>query len=235
MSAVLDLPRARTTSLNTVRKAVRLALEDESPVVLPSVSWATYDQFVRETTDRLRNPRFYYEKGSLLVMPVGPEHEYDNRLIASLAEILAEEFHINFCNLGSTTYQREDLERGFEPDSCFYFANEPKVRGLKRLDMTIHPAPDLVIEVDITSLSVARQSIFAAFGVPEIWRYDGLKMQFLKLTGKTYKPITHSLALPLVTAEKLTEFIAASATLPRLEWVSRVREWAREAISTARS
>ncbi len=225
MSAVLDLPR--TTSLNTVRKAVSLALEDESPVVLPNVSWATYHQFVRENMNRLRNPRFYYEKGSLLVMPVGAEHEYDNRLIASLTEIMAEEFQVNFYNLGSATYQRDDLERGFEPDSCFYFANEPKIRGVKQLDMAIHPPPDLLIEVDITSLSVKRESIFAAFGVPEIWRYDGATLRFLKLEGAKYVPLTHSLALPLLTAEKLTEFIAASATMPRLAWVNHVRAWAR--------
>ena len=90
-----------------------------------------------------------------------------------------------------------------------------------------HPAPDLIIEVDITSLSTNRQSIFAAFGVPEIWRFDGEKMQILKLDNSSYTEIRNSLALPQVTAEKLTEFLEKSETLSRLEWIDGVRTWAK--------
>jgi Uma2 family endonuclease len=93
--------------------------------------------------------------------------------------------------------------------------------------MTIHPAPDLIIEVNITSLSTNRQSIFAAFGVPEIWRFDGEKMQILKLENNQYVEIKHSLALPKVTDEKLSEFLQKSETLSRLEWINEVRNWAK--------
>jgi Uma2 family endonuclease len=141
--------------------------------------------------------------------------------------IFTEEFRINARSLGSSTDQRKDIERGFEPDSCFYFANEPRIRGVKRLDMTIHPAPDLIIEVDITSLSTNRQSIFAAFGVPEIWRFDGEKVRILKLENSQYVEISNSLALPKVTAEKLTEFLEKSETLSRLEWIDEVGTWAK--------
>ena len=228
MSAVLDLPRTtQTTSLRAVKKAVDLALDEQVSVILSNVAWATYDEFVQETMDVIVNPRFYYEKGSLLIMPVTAEHESINRSISSLIDILAEEFRINSRSLGSATYQREDIEKGFEPDSCFYFANEPQIRAVKRLDMTIHPAPDLIIEVDITSPSTGRQNIFAAFGVPEIWRYNGAKMRILKLENDKYVEISNSLALPKVTTEKLTEFVEKSAALSRLEWIGEVRNWAK--------
>ncbi len=227
MSVVLDSTILHKTSISTIKRATEFALKEQVSVILSDVAWETYDQFVQETMDITANPRFYYEKECLLIMPLSAEHESINRVIASIVDSLAEEFQINSRCLGSSTYQRQDIERGFEPDSCFYFENEPKIRGVKRLDMMIHPAPDLIIEVDITSLSTNRQSIFAAFGVPEIWRFDGEKMQILKLETSKYTEISNSLALPKVTSEKLTEFLQKSEILSRLEWISEVRNWAK--------
>jgi Uma2 family endonuclease len=227
MSVVLDLPRTHKTSITTIKRATEFALQEQVSVILSDVDWETYDQFVQETMDIIVNPRFYYEKETLLIMPLTAEHESVNRVIASLVDILAEEFQINSRCLGSATYQRKDIQRGFEPDSCFYFENEQKIRGVKRLDMTIHPAPDLIIEVDITSLATNRQSIFAAFGVPEIWRFDGEKMQILQMENDKYVEIKNSLALPKVTDEVLTDFLNKSQNLSRLEWISEVRNWAK--------
>ena len=226
MSAVLDLPITHTTSLNAIKKAVNLALDEQVSVILSNVAWETYQNTIQEFWGK-QNPHFYYDRGNLLIMSNSSEHEFYNRIIASLIDILAEQFQQNWISLGSATYQREDLEKGFEPDSCFYFANEPQIRGVKRLDMTIHPAPDLIVEVDITSLSTGRQNIFAAFGVPEIWRFDGEKMQILKLENDKYVEIPNSLSLPKVTSEKLTEFVEKSEKLSRLEWISEVRGWAK--------
>ena len=226
MSAVLDLPRTQTTSIQAIKKAVNLALDEQVSVILSNVAWEIYQAAIQEFWGK-QNPHFYYDRGNLLIMSNSSEHEYYNRIIASLIDILAEQFQRNWISLGSSTYQREDIEKGFEPDSCFYFANEEKIRGVKRLDMSVHPAPDLIVEVDITSLSTGRQNIFAAFGVPEIWRFDGEKMQILKLEDDNYVEIKHSLSLSKVTSEKLTEFVDKSEKLSRLEWINEVRHWAK--------
>lgn len=225
MSAVLDLPK--TTSLQAIKQGMKLALEEENSVILSNVSWQTYTQFVEETMDKIRNPRFYFDEGNLLIMSVSSEHEGIKDSIVYLINILTEEFQINARSLGSTTYLKDDIEKGFEPDSCFYFENEPNIRGVKRMDMSIYPAPDLIVEVDITSLSTFRQHIFAAFGVPEIWRFDGEKMQILRHENDKYIEIPSSLALPKVTPEKLTEFVRKSEILSRLEWINEVRDWAK--------
>jgi len=227
MSAVLDLPK--TTSIERIYQAVEMALEQQAAVILSNVAWKTYCQLVEEAMDIIVNPRFFYDEGNLLIMSVSPEHEYYNRIIASLIDALAEQFGKNWLALGSTTYTKDDIEKGFEPDSCFYFTNEEKMRGVKRLDMSVHPAPDLIVEVDITSLSTFRQHIFAAFGVPEIWRFDGERIEILKLEDKKYIPVKNSLALPLVTSEKLTDFIKESQTISRLEWIGKIRDWAKSA------
>lgn len=226
MSAVLDLPITHTTSISAIKKAVNLALDEQVSVILSDVNWETYQDVIQEFWGK-QNPHFYFDKGNLLIMSNSPEHEELKDTIVYLIYIFTEEFRINSRSLGSATYQREDIEKGFEPDSCFYFENEPQIRGVKRLDMTIHPAPDLIIEVDITSLSTGRQNIFAAFGVPEIWRFDGEKMQILELRNDKYVEIANSLALPKVTPEKLTEFVQKSETLSRLEWINEVRAWAK--------
>lgn len=234
MQTVLDLPKtnkrngAENVSLSAIEKFVKIALEEETAMTISPVSWETYNDFVSQTMDKLRNPLFYYENEKLLIMPKSPEHEFACDYIVLFINFVALEWSINCGSLGSATFRKEDLERGFEPDSCFYFANEPKIRGVKRLDMTIHPAPDLIIEVDVTSSSEMRESIFAQFGVPELWRFENDKIEFLKLAKKKYVPIENSLALPLLTAEKLTEFISEAEKLSRLEWLDKVRNWARE-------
>jgi Uma2 family endonuclease len=230
MSAVLDLPK--TTSIEKIYKAVEMARREQAAVILSNISWETYDRFVEETMDKIVNPVLYFENENLLIMVKSAEHEFTNDYIALFINLVCEEWRKSFGSLGSTTFRRDDLEKGFEPDSCFYFENEPKMRGVKRLDMKIHPAPDLIVEVDITSLSTFREHIFAAFGVPEIWRFDGEKMQILKLENDKYVEISNSLALPKVTPEKLTEFVGKSETLSRLEWISEVRDWARGNINT---
>ncbi len=225
MSAVLDIPK--TTSIEKIYQAVEMAREQQAAVILSNVAWKTYGQLVEETMDVILNPHFFYDEGNLLIMSVSPEHEYYNRIIASLIDALAEQFEKNWLALGSTTYTKDDIEKGFEPDSCFYFENEPKMRGVKRLDMSVQPAPDLIVEVDITSLSTFRQHIYAAFGVPEIWRFDGERVEILKLENNKYISIENSLSLPKVSPAVLTDFVKESQTLSRLEWIGKVRDWAK--------
>src|SRR5688500_6748040 len=81
----------------------------------------------------------------------------------------------------SVTLRREDLERGLEPDNCFYTTRWRAIIGKKRFDLTRDPPPDLAIEIDVTSSSLDRQGIYAALGVPEIWRFDGESLRVFQL------------------------------------------------------
>ena len=230
MSAVLDLPRtkkAKNVAFSAVKKIIALALEEEIPITLLSVSWETYEEILSERNGT-RNPRFFYHNGNLLIMPTSLEHEAIIYFLELFINFVTVEWQINCTGFRSATFQREDLEDGFEPDSCFYFGeNEAKMRGKKRFDGLQDPPPDLIIEVDITSPSDVRFETFALFGVPEIWRFYDEKMQILKLENGKYKIAEKSLALPLVVAEKLTEFIYESVNISRLEWIGKVKDWAK--------
>jgi Uma2 family endonuclease len=156
------------------------------------------------------------------------EHEETNRSIATLVELVAEEWEIDLMNLGSTTFEREDLKLGFEPDTCFYFQNAERIRGKDEIDLHIDLPPDLVIEIDITSRSVDKLSIYAAFGVSEVWRYSGKLFMIFKLDAGRYIQINESLALPGLTGAIIVGFIEDSQTLKRLDWMKRIREWAHD-------
>lgn len=68
--------------------------------------------------------RFFYDRGRLEIVSPGeaPEHEEIGDIIASLIKELAVELGMDVFAAGSTTFKREDLDRGFEPDSSFYFS-----------------------------------------------------------------------------------------------------------------
>jgi Uma2 family endonuclease len=149
-------------------------------------------------------------------------------MVALFVEVIAEEMNINVRGLGSTTFRREDLQRGFEPDACFYVQSATRIRGKTELDLTIDPPPDVVIEVDLTNPSLPKFPIFAQLGVPEVWRYDGRQWEIFRLIGQEYVEQVRSTAFLALTAEVLTNMLAESRSLERLAWLQRVRTWVRE-------
>ena len=198
----------------------------EQKVILHNVRWETYERLLAEHADSSA-PRFTYDRGELEIMSPSPEHERLNRRLAQLVLALAEEMGVEAEDLGSTTFRREDLECGFEPDSCFYIENEGLIYGKDRVDLSVDPPPDLVVEIDITSPSISKMPIYVQIGVPEIWRYDGERLTMWKLEGSRYAEITESLALPLLTNSVASDFAEKSKTTKRTTWLMAVREWAR--------
>ena len=195
--------------------------------MLSNISWGTYESLLADLED-CSAPRLTYDRGSLEIENLSFKHELFNGAASLIVNVLAEEFDINSRGLGSTTFRREDLKRGFEPDSCFYFQNEPLIRAKDRLDLTIDPPPDLVVEIDITNPSLDKFSIFAQLGVPEVWRYDGTTSSIFHLEGNSYVERQSSGVLPAVTNAVLTDFLAESLTTSRLAWLRKVRDWARQ-------
>jgi Uma2 family endonuclease len=200
-------------------------------VVLSNVSWQTYEALLADLADSSA-PRLTFDQGTLEIMSPTAEHEEINRTIALLVEIAAEELEIDVRSLGSTTFKREDLARGFEPDSCFYVRNTELVRGKARIDLSVDPPPDLVIEIDITSPSLNKLAIFAKLGVSEVWRYDGEKLHMGRLEKGEYVACQESLAFPALSAGALTDFIQKSRTSKRPDLLRAFRSWLRQRAET---
>ena len=198
----------------------------EQRIVLRNVSWETYERLLADHLDS-SSPRFTYDRGALEIMSPSPEHERVNRSIAMIVEVLAETMNLDWDNLGSTTFKREDLERGFEPDSCFYIQNAESIRGKTKIDLNTDPPPDLIIEIDITSESLNKLPIYAQLGITEVWRYDGKRLIMLALKGDQYIECERSVAFPYLAASVISTFIEESKSLKRAAWLRSIREWAR--------
>jgi Uma2 family endonuclease len=208
----------------------------EGRVLLRNVSWETYERLVAEREER-RVPRFFYDRGVLEIVSPSKKHETISRTGALLVELLAAEVGLDVESSGSTTFKREDLERGFEPDECFYFGDAvERVRGKDDVDLDAgDPPPDLVFEADLTSSSLRKLPIYARLGVPEVWRYAGGQAEILGLIGEDYQRMSQSGTLPSLTSEEFARFVLEGLTKGRPEWVREVRRWARNQRSGSRS
>lgn len=196
-------------------------------VVLDNVSWDLYEHLLAEIGERPIHLTF--DQGQLEIMTLSPLHERVKTMIGRLLEAYAETMDIEMEGLGSTTYRREDLQKGLEPDECYYIANAAAIIGKDELDLSVDPVPDLAIEIDISPPEVARQPIYAALGVPEIWRYDGSKIIYLlrSADGAKYNPSEKSAAFPDLPMDRLSEFIALGLTSGQAAAVRAMCQWLR--------
>ena len=202
--------------------------QPQPPLQLSGISWETYQRIQTELDNH--NLRLTYYQGVLEIMAPSPEHEYFKKVMGRFIETLAEEFLVSLYPLGSTTLDREDLVSGSEPDECFYLTvNKIKVvKGKKRIDLAQDPAPDLVVEVDITNRSRYRSQVYAALRIPEIWRFDGQRLTLLALRNGTYVEIERSVAFPKIEAQAIEVFLQQAIEKDYLELVGEFREWLRK-------
>jgi Uma2 family endonuclease len=205
------------------------AVQPSSPdhcILLYGVRWETYESLLADMQDS-HAAHFAYDQGTLEIMAPSHEHESLKHVIAMLVEVLAGEMEMGIHGAGSTTFRRQDLAKGFDPDECFYIEHAERVRGKKQIDLAQDLPPDLVIEIDITGPSLNKFPIFAALGIPEVWRHDGARVAIFTLVDDVYVERAESLVLPKVTSAILTELIDAGSQLRRPAWLRQVRAWAR--------
>ena len=200
-------------------------------LLVDNVDWRTYTRLLHIFAER-PGYRLTYDRGRLEIMSPLPEHEIDAEFLGRMAITLTEELGLTIMSGGSTTLRRRRRRRGLEPDHCYWIANEPAMRGKRTLDLHIDPPPNLAIEVDVTSSSLDRMSIYAALGVPEVWRLDDRTLTFHALgTNRKYTVVTHSLSFSLVTPADLMGFLAMCAGQDQNSVIRQFRAWVRQQLA----
>ncbi|NJO43238.1 MAG: Uma2 family endonuclease [Cyanobacteria bacterium RU_5_0] len=194
---------------------------------LSGISWQTYETLLEELGDR--HLRLTYNRGTLEIMAPSPEHEFGKEVLGRFVETLAEELEVQIYPLGSTTFKRPELS-GAEPDKCFYIRNIGAVRGKKRLNFSQDPAPDLMIEIDVTSSSTNRLQVYADLGVAEVWIYDGDSLVIQQLQNGAYITSQTSQFFPNVPISDIAGFLQQAETIDYLELVKAFRNWVRSQI-----
>lgn len=197
-------------------------------VQLQNVSWEMFEKILSELGEGYA-VRLAYDKGTLeFKMPL-LGHEDDKEIIGDLVKALIEELNIEFRSAGSTTFKRQDMQSGVEPDQCFYIQNEAAIRGKREIDLAVDPPPDLAIEIDNTNDSRTRFNSYQALRVPELWRYDGqlLKINLLR-DGKYIESDTSQYFPEIPIIEVISQYVEQSKTVGRSATIGAFRVWVRE-------
>jgi len=164
---------------------------DEQRIVLYDVPWATY-VMLRDSLDR-PGIRMTYLEGVLEIMSPSREHELDKTLIARFLELFCLERDIPLFGYGSTTFRKEEAERGLEPDECYS----------REVDKLI---PDLAIEVVKTHGTLDKLDVYRGLGIREVWIFEAGAFRILTLRGDHYEEIARSEVLPEVDLPRLASF-----------------------------
>lgn len=178
----------------------------ERRMVFWDLDWSRY-QTIRQAIGNDRNVRLTYDQGVLEVTMPLEDHEFAVRMIALFIRVLVVELDMNVKTMGSTTLDREILDRSAEPDNAYYIQHWQQVAG-RNVDLAQDPPPDLVVEVDITHTDIKKMDLYASMGIPEFWRYNGEVWRIYCLDGTQYHEVNVSPTFPQVPKDKLYEFLA---------------------------
>jgi Uma2 family endonuclease len=204
----------------------QLTVPSGNTVQLKNISWQTYEAILDDMGEGYAARLAYYKETLEISRPL-PKDERSKSILGDLVKVLLEEVDIDCEPLCSTTFKREDMESGVEPDDCFYIQNEAAIRGKDRIDLTIDPPPDLAIEIDNTSSTSL--SSYQALGVPELWRYNGCVLQINVLQYGKYVENQFSPnfpAFPLI--EVIPQYLEQSKAIGRNATIKAFRNWVRE-------
>jgi Uma2 family endonuclease len=213
----------------TISKAENLVemierMPSESVLTQHGVSWDEYEELL-ETVGDASGLRISYDDGRLQIMTLSQRHERYSTLIGRMVDRVSRLLRIKILFYGSATMRKQRKKKGVEPDACFYVQNATLVGTKDEIDFNVDPPPDVVVEVDLHHESLSKFPIYAALGVPEVWRYDGDSLTIYQLRDEQYVASEASLSLPLFTGAVLTDFLARSPKQDQYDILLAFEDW----------
>ena len=214
-----------TTVLDQPTKAPPIVGEER--FLISDISWDFYVAFCEEIGERPL--RLTYSDRMLEIRITKAPHEFYKKMLAKLIETIILELELPVRSGGSMTFQRKDLEKGFEPDECWWIEHEAEVRTKREFDLQRDPPPDLAIEIEMSRSLVSRVGILAAMGVKELWRHNGRRLRFCVLQDDgTNADQDTSLAFPFLRPADLEPYLQIDDDTDETTRVRRFRDWLRE-------
>jgi Uma2 family endonuclease len=198
--------------------------------VFRDLTWQDYEKVLDVVGEA--HIRVTFDRGNLELMTLSSLHEMYKSWFGRILDILAEELGFQLKGCGSTTMRREDVGRGLEPDECFYLAGTSRVRDWATLNLERDPPPDLAIEIEVSRSVLDRMGIYAALGVPELWRFDGETLRAYRLSeARTYELVPNSLAIPYLPLADIVPFLHRGVEVANdIEVMRAFRTWVRERV-----
>lgn len=209
-------------------KIKQLIVPPGHQLLITDISWSMYEEFLEELGQQ-RSSRVNYSQGLLEIMVPLAEHEDDKIMISDFVKVILEELDLEFRSLGSTTFKNSLMLQGLEADDCFYIENEAAIRGKRHIDLSVDPAPDLAIEIDITSRT--RLNNYQVLGVPELWRFNGKTLEINVLQVDQYIQSDQSPHFPgLSLSEVIPQYLEQSKIQGRNKTIKAFRVWVKNQI-----
>ena len=205
-----------------------LGLGPGERVYATGIPWSVYARLADLRDERRSGVKITFDRGRIEIMSPSVRHEKPSLRLAQIVLARVEELGLEAVCARSTTFRQEEAERGLEPDDCFYIAHYAEMLGVRDIDLSVHPRPDLVIEVDETNSSVPKEPIHAPMGVPELWRHDDGEVIIRHLQAdQTYGTADRSLSFPQVTSADLARLLVDTNHLGDIAAIRHYRAWAR--------
>jgi len=169
----------------------QIQLPPGAVVRLPA-TWQDYQVLSQQRGDN-SIPGIKYRIGEVLLMAPLPEHGRNANLIADVIKALLDYFGREYEAFTPITMELPQ-ESGIEPDYCFYIDNWEAIAGKKRINWSIEPPPDLVLEIDVTSYTDVND--YLPYKVPEVWLLKGEQLTIYQLQNDDYRLQTSSQYVP---------------------------------------
>jgi Uma2 family endonuclease len=194
-----------------------------------NLDWVAFKQ-VQCLLAQGNHTRFSYADGLLeITMPL-ESHERFALLFEIFIRVLVVEMGLKVKSMRSTTLDREDLLKSAEPDNGYYIQHYGQVAD-HEVDLNIDPAPDLVVEIDITHTDLNKNQLYANLGVPEFWRFNGREWQILTLMdqGETQRYVVQDVSptFPIIAKPDLYQFLE-TALIDEVTAEINLRAWLRQ-------
>jgi Uma2 family endonuclease len=166
-------------------------LPEGARLIFHHTSWDDYERLL-EALAETRHFRVSYDSGRLEIMSPLRKHERYAKMMERLVYFVADKLDLEVESYGIATWKKAVLGRGVEADACFYIGDLARIAEHEDIESESVPPPDIAVEIDLTGDSQRKFPIYAALGVPEIWRYDGKDLYFYQLVGHRYHKIYQS-------------------------------------------
>ena len=195
-------------------------------VVRLPATWQDYQRLCQQRGDA-SIPRIKYRTGEVLLMSPLPKHGRDAHLIAHVITTLLDHKEREYDAFTPVTMELSE-ESGIEPDYCFYIDHWQAVSGKERIDWSLDPPPDLVLEIDVTSYSDVND--YLPYCVPEVWLFRKKHLFVYQLQNTEYviQPQSHyfpDINLQDVVARCLQVAYERNTSAAIRELKQRLREW----------
>jgi len=136
-------------------------------ILLNGISWDEYEMFLKDFEERA-GWRLAYDGGKLEIMPPTYEHEYYSFSFHDFVRAYCDELDLELVGARSTTFRREFLKKGVEPDECYYIQNAKRAIE-KNFSTKKYIVPDIAVEIDVTPESLDKFPIYAALKTFRSW------------------------------------------------------------------